>query len=469
MLHIVIIVTLLSVRHAKSSYLILAPKQVQPGVNFDISVTVLNASSDVTVKAKLVTTINSSFISQTSGTFNRESTNQLSLHVPDSLEQAGKLIIRGTGGLSFTEETYISYHDPKGNMIKQWRNVSHDSGVYAGSMVMTDNPVLVLPKFEVTVHLPSFILTNTPQVHGIVEAKYSYGKPVSGNVEIEANLRYSYNSWNYQGSKAIIRLHNITIGSDGKARFVIPMATIRPSFGISTGQYLVVTANVTETLTDITFSGSEEVTFSYQTKKILFLSTTKTTFKPGLPYKIDAQLTKIDGTPITTYAQGILQIIVFSKEPIPSTTPQYYYGPTVHTYNLNDIRLNVSTAGIISELIHIPDNATKIQIKISFDNIAEHTEVTKYYSPSNSFIQLNVKSKEIMTGDKAEFSIQSTRPLSSVVVQVSIRFNQSKAKPGDNVTISVAADPKSYMYMLVADESSSYLREGNDITKEQVS
>ncbi|CAG2217721.1 unnamed protein product [Mytilus edulis] len=54
------------------------------------------------------------------------------------------------------------------------------------------------------------------------------------------------------------------------------------------------------------------------------------------------------------------------------------------------------------------------------------------------------------------------------VFQVSIRFNKSKAKPGDNVTIGVAADPSSYIYMLVADESSSYLREGNDITEEQV-
>ncbi|XP_063436378.1 CD109 antigen-like [Mytilus trossulus] len=598
-LHIVIIVTLLSVGHAKSSYLILAPKQVQPGIDFDISVTILNASSDVTVKAKLVTTINSSFISQTSGTFKRESTNQLSLHVPDFLEEACKLIITGIGGLSFKEETYMSYrarivslfiqtdkgiykagqtinfrvfalytdlkvyygpftifmHDPKGNLIKQWRNVSHDSGVYTGSMVMTDNPVLgdwtikttshgvssnrtvmvdryVLPKFEVTVHLPSFILTNASQVQGIVEAKYSYGKPVSGYVEIEANLRYSYSSWNYQGSKAIIRLHNITIGSDGKARFVIPMATIRTSFGISTGQYLVVKANVTETLTDITFSVSEEVPFSDQAIKILFLPTTKTTFKPGLPYKIDAQLTEIDGSPITSYAQGILQIKVFSKETIPSTTPQYYYGPSIHSYTLSDIHLNVSTAGIISELIDIPDNATKIQITISFDNIAKYMEVQKYLSASNSFIQLNVQSKQIMTGDKVEFSIQSTRPLSSVVVQllvhgnilysniingtqqktinfsitisknmgpectviayfvrqdgeividhalihvgsifgnqVSIRFNKSEAKPGDNVTISIAADPSSYIYMLVADESSSYLREGNDITEEQV-
>ncbi|XP_076081497.1 CD109 antigen-like isoform X1 [Mytilus galloprovincialis] len=593
MLHIVIIVTLLSVGHAKSSYLILAPRQVQPGVNFDISVTILNASSDVTVKAKLVTTINSSFISQTLGTFKRGSTNQLSLHVPDFLEQACKLIITGTGGLSFKEETYISYrnrtvslfiqtdkgiykagqtinfrvfalytdlkvyygpfnismHDPKGNLIKQWRNVSHDSGVYTGSMVMTDNPVLgdwtiktsshevssnrtvmvdryVLPKFEVTVHLPSFVLTNASQVQGIIEAKYSYGKPVSGNVEIEANLRYSYSLWNYQGSKAIIRLYNITIGSDGKARFVIP---IRTSFGISTGQYLVVKANVTETLTDITFSSSEEVPFRDQAIKILFLPTTKTTFKPGLPYKIDAQLTDIDGTPITSYAQGILQITVFSNETI---TPQYYYDPTELSYKLNDIHLNVSTAGIISELINIPDNATKIRIKISFDNIAEDMEVRKYLSISNSFIQLNVLSKQIMTGDKADFSIQSTGPLSSVVVQlfvhgnilysniingmqqktinfsitisknmgpectvmayfvrqdgeividhalihvdsifgnqVSIRFNQSNAKPGDNVTISVAADPSSYIYMLVADESSSYLREGNDITEEQV-
>ncbi|VDI01862.1 CD109 antigen [Mytilus galloprovincialis] len=385
------------------------------------------------------------------GTQTNTAVHGIQTKVPDFLEQACKLIITGTGGLSFKEETYISYrartvsfiqtdkgiykagqtinfrvfalytdlkvyygpfnifmHDPKGNLIKQWRNVSHNSGVYTGSMVMTDNPVL-------------------------------------GDWTIKA-----------------------TSHSDGKARFVIPMAIIRTKFGIPTGQFLVVKANVTETLTDITLSGSEEVTFSDQAKQILFLPNTKTTFKPGLPYKVHAQLTEIDGTPITTYEQGILQITVYSEEPILSTTPQYYYGPTEHSYNLNDILLNVSTAGIISELINIPDKATKIQIKISFNNIAEHMEVQKYLSISNSFIQLNVLSKQIMTGDKAEFSIQSTRPLSSVVIQVSIRFNKSKAKPGDNVTIGVAADPSSYIYMLVADESSSYLREGNDITEEQV-
>lgn len=86
-------------------------------------------------------------------------------------------------------------------------------------------------------------------------------------------------------------------------------------------------------------------------------------------FLFQAQLTEIDGTPITTYEQGILQITVYSEEPILSTTPQYYYGPTEHSYNLNDIRLNVSTAGIISELIHIPDNATKIQIKVLFKEV----------------------------------------------------------------------------------------------------
>lgn len=32
---------------------------------------------------------------------------------------------------------------------------------------------VVLPKFEVTVHLPSYVLTNASQVQGIVEAKYA--------------------------------------------------------------------------------------------------------------------------------------------------------------------------------------------------------------------------------------------------------------------------------------------------------
>lgn len=68
------------------------------------------------------------------------------------------------------------------------------------------------------------------------------------------------------------------------------MAIIRTKFGIPTGQFLVVKANVTETLTDITLSGSEEVTFSDQAKQILFLPNTKTTFKPGLPYKVHVSI-----------------------------------------------------------------------------------------------------------------------------------------------------------------------------------
>lgn len=54
-------------------------------------------------------------------------------------------------------------------------------------------------------------------------------------------------------------------------------------------------------------------------------------------------------------------------------------------------------------------------------------------------------------------------------VQVSVRFDKATAKPGDNITTTIKADPNSYVCMIGRDKSVSLLSKGNDITENTVS
>lgn len=40
---------------------------------------------------------------------------------------------------------------------------------------------------------------------------YTYGKPVTGKVEIEGELKYVSQNWNFAGSMPMFRLHNLTL------------------------------------------------------------------------------------------------------------------------------------------------------------------------------------------------------------------------------------------------------------------
>lgn len=47
-------------------------------------------------------------------------------------------------------------------------------------------------------------------------------------------------------------------------------------------------------------------------------------------------------------------------------------------------------------------------------------------------------------------------------------FNKESSSPGDNVELTVHADPKSIVNLLAVDQSVLLLKSGNDITAEKV-
>lgn len=52
-----------------SSYVVIAPTDIRPGLSLSVSVNILKATGDVTVQAQLVRTVDSKDISSTQGVF----------------------------------------------------------------------------------------------------------------------------------------------------------------------------------------------------------------------------------------------------------------------------------------------------------------------------------------------------------------------------------------------------------------
>uniref|UniRef100_A0A8B9TBK6 A2ML1 protein n=1 Tax=Anas platyrhynchos TaxID=8839 RepID=A0A8B9TBK6_ANAPL len=92
--------------------------------------------------------------------------------------------------------------DPRGNRIAQWRDVSPRQGIVDLSLPLAAEPALgtytievegrtrsfsveeyVLPKFEVTIDIPSTVLEKDEKFLVEICGRYTYGKPVQGKVQ----------------------------------------------------------------------------------------------------------------------------------------------------------------------------------------------------------------------------------------------------------------------------------------------
>ncbi|NWR94274.1 A2ML1 protein, partial [Furnarius figulus] len=97
---------------------------------------------------------------------------------------------------------YPCVQDPHGNRIAQWRDVSPRQGIVDLSLPLATEPALgtytihvegkthsfsveeyVLPKFDVTINLPSVVLERDKKFQMEICGRYTYGKPVHGSVQ----------------------------------------------------------------------------------------------------------------------------------------------------------------------------------------------------------------------------------------------------------------------------------------------
>lgn len=442
----------------------------------------------------------------------------------------------------------IDIYDPNSNKIKQWRGLKSTAGVITNYMLMDTQPVLgywrikvtcknvretkyfqvkeyVLPKFEVKVELPSFILTTDSTLSGKVKATYTYGKPVKGTVHLRAKFDYWYGPYGYYG---VIPMVTRTFDINGEASFDIPLGHLSQIERNLNYKSLVVEANVTEEINDITLGASSKVRFHDQAVKVQFLRSNSRTFKPGLPYTAYLKVSQHDGTPMVGARKDVrLKTLVSYALPKVDPTPYAWYFTVRNYYDLPDQMLAVPDSGIVAMDLKIPGNATNIKLTATYDSSSDSLSIDQTHSPSNSYMQLMLKSKDLKAGQSASFDILTTESFSvafyqvmsrgSVVSagqvsgsslsinvtdkmaptariiayyirddgeivadsigfdvdgvflnQVSLSFNKTKAQPHENVNLMVTADPASVVNLLAVDQSVLLMASGNDITSAQV-
>ncbi|XP_013382628.1 CD109 antigen-like isoform X1 [Lingula anatina] len=601
MLRIILCITLCwTLANAYSStYIIVSPNAVRPGLPLNVSVTILKAPAPVDVTCTLVKD-NVDITSQT-GTFQAGKPGTLLIQVPTSSTSGSySLRVVGSGGLRFRNESQLAYkskgmsifvqtdkaiykpgqtvrlralavypdlktfngpmtveiYDSLKNKIKRWVNLQEPSGVVAADLPLSEQPPLgnwkikvtvagqteekqfsvdeyVLPKFEVTVNLPSFMLTTDKQLKGSVSAKYTYGKAVEGTGVVK--LKLDYYSYRYKGPREIVK--HLTL-VDGKADFTEDVAVLENMYhyGLSYRK-VIVEAQVTETLTGITLNGTAETKFHTTPYKIEIPSSTPKSFKPGLRYTGFAKVSLQDGRPIVG-ARPKLQIDARVQYPevipdgVTTTTPRYYWGVYPrYTYKSEPTQvLEVPDDGFVHFNMDVPKRASEVSFTVKYGTITRYHSVDAFKSPSDSFLQVLLKTPSPQAGSNAEFEVKSTEQVKEVVYQilargnivstkrvtvdaakplqvtitpemapkskmviyyvrsdgevvadslnfnvkgafknqVSLQFDKTKAEPGQKVSVSLSADPGSFVGLLAVDQSVLLLKSGNDITQEEV-
>ncbi|XP_052246732.1 CD109 antigen-like [Dreissena polymorpha] len=383
----------------------------------------------------------------------------------------------------------VDIYDSKDNHMKKMTNVSSGAyGVVEDLMIMDDEPLLgtwrieskarrhdyenntysdettsksfnvdkyVLPKFDVKVNLPSYVVTTDKDMQGSIEAKYTYGKAVIGTVVVRADVNYIGAPWKYVGDEVMVETK---LDINGDAKFTIPFDqllnevdpnTYMPLVEKLAGYMLTVTVSVTESLNNITRNATEQVKFYKEPFRVSFDRVTSPTFfKPGLPYIGHISLTQADGRPVIS---NVTNVLVKSYVKFYDTQHGKYRAQT-----LPDVHYAPPPTGVLEVTVNPPENAYSLHIQVEYKGLTDTYDMNKpSWLIEKGNIQLS-QSNSSMIGERVDFKLLSADPMDKIfftvinnnhVVQSGI-LNCSGSRT-ENIVFKVTDEMKPYSKLIV--------------------
>lgn len=212
----------------------------------------------------------------------------------------------------------IWMEDPAGVRIAQWKEMNFTTGIVQLELPLSDEPVFgvwsikthinsfshtqtfdveeyVLPKFEVIIKPPSYIMADAHAIITEICAQYTYGKKVDGL--LKATITYKKYPWEKE-EKGIPSVDHEGMIS-GCHPFLVKSADLllhTHNFG---HREILITAEVTENGTEIKQNASVVKQITHTPLILTFLGADKGNryFKPGLPFYETLFVTKPDHRP----------------------------------------------------------------------------------------------------------------------------------------------------------------------------
>ncbi|XP_070274330.1 CD109 antigen [Myotis yumanensis] len=445
----------------------------------------------------------------------------------------------------------ILIKDPKSNLIQQWLSEKSDFGVISKTFQLSSHPILgewsiqvqvneqtyyqlfevaeyVLPKFEVALQTPLYHCLKARSLNGIVTAKYTYGKPVKGDVTLTIS---PLSFWGIK--KNITKKFKI----NGSANFSFNGEEMRNlmNFSNQLSEHMSpsppgpveILATVTESLTGISRNASSNVFFK-QNKYAIDFFDYATVLKPSLNFTVTVKVAHSDGRQLTLQERrNNITIMMIQRN-----STEYGRGWNSRNQEIEAFQaLNYSVPqnGILKIEIPILDNSTQLQLKAFFRNSMNSMAAYGVFkSPSKTYIQLKTRDENIKVGSPFELEVRGNKqfkefnymvisrgqlmamgkqnsttfslipenswaPKACVVVyyieddgeiindvlkihiqvvfenKVNLFWSKPHAEPSENVSLRVAVtQPHSLVGILAVDKSVYLMNASNDITMENV-
>nr|XP_034368490.1 murinoglobulin-1-like [Arvicanthis niloticus] len=297
--------------------------------------------------------------------------------------------------------------DPKTNRILQWQDIKTENGLKQMSFSLAAEPIqglykivmhkqsgqkeehsftvmeFVLPRFDVDVNVPNAIYIQDEILSVTVCAKYTYGKPVPGDVKI--SICYE-NKYFISETESECKEVNSQLDNNGCRTQEVNITELQLNRRYGSVE-LLVNATVTEEGTGLEYSGSRTTKIERTTSKLIILKA-DSHFRHGIPLFVKVRLVDFKGTPIPNE-----QVFIKAQE------IRYTNATTTDQHGL--AKFSIDTSGIsgyslIIKVYHKEENLCfHFMCMGERHGEAEHVAYA-VHSHSKSYIYLETESSSIL-------------------------------------------------------------------------
>ncbi|NXO02977.1 A2MG protein, partial [Rhinopomastus cyanomelas] len=316
---------------------------------------------------------------------------------------------------------YPHLQDPQKNRVYQWQGVELHTGLTQLSFPLTSDPMqgsykivvqksfsshvehsfrveeYVLPKYEVLVKLPKMITINEKELPVSVCGLYTYGKPVPGTVNVQVCRKFSHSASNCYGKEAEALCEEFTKVAD--ARGCVSAVVRTKLFQLQRRGYemrIEVQGKITEDGTGTEITGTSSCGITSTMSKISF-DLLDTQYRPGIP--LFGMVKLVDGADAPIANETVVISVDGDRYKGNYTTDEqgqswFSIDTTIFTQASLEIRAD-----------HKPELNCYDSDWIT--PLYEHASrrISRFYSPSKSFLKIEPKPETLSCGSTAEIQV----------------------------------------------------------------